>query len=190
MQGIYDQKKGIILSLAIISLVMAFIAPAAIFYPLKAGFITLRNDGIGTSAWSIVTGGAGLILLSLLFTVMAFVKRPIFKWVLAIVLFVFSTAGILLSIRDYYYITKDEFVISGPFTLAETDYAWSDFAKFEEEARNVNGTVTIDKVIFTTKSGEILEFDGGQMVSGTMKETAKTRIQAAGGEIIRTFMDE
>jgi len=190
MQGIYDQKKGIILSLAIIAFVMAFIAPTAIFYPLKAGFITLRNEGIGSSAWALLTGGVGLILLSLLFTVMAYVRQPILKWVLAIVLFVVSTAGILLSIRDYYYITKDEFVISGPFTLAESVYAWSDFLKYEEEARNVNGTLTIDKVIFTTKTGEIMEFTGGHMVTTPMKESAKTRIQAAGGEAIRTMVDE
>jgi len=190
MQGIYDQKKGIILSLAIISFVMAFIAPTAIFYPLKAGFITLRNEGIGSSAWALLTGGVGLILLSLLFTVMAFVRKPILKWVLASVLFVVSSAGILLSLRDYYYVTKEEFVISGPFTLAETTYEWSDFVLYEEEGRTVNGTLTIEKVMFTTKSGDVLEFTGGHMVSTTMKESVKTRIQSAGGEVKRTIIDE
>lgn len=190
MQGLYDQKKGIILSLAIISFVMAFIAPAAIFYPLKAGFITMRNDGIGTSAWAILTGGVGLILLAILFLVMAYVRRPVLKWVLVIGLFIFSTAGILLSIRDYYYITKEEFVISGPFTLAETKYVWSDFSKYEEEARHVNGTLTIEKVTLTTKTGEIIEFKGGQFVKTPMKESAKMRIQAAGGEVSRNTINE
>lgn len=190
MQGIYDQKKGIILSLAIISFVMAFIAPAAIFYPLKAGFITLRNEGIGTSAWAILTGGVGLVMLSLLFVVMAFVRQPIIKWALAFLLFVGSSTGILLSLRDYYYITKEEFVISEPFTLAESVYEWSDFAMYEEVARNVNGSLSIDKVTFTTKSGEVMEFTGGRMITTTMKETAKYRIQSAGGEVIRTLVDE
>ena len=188
MQGLYDTRKGLILSLAIIAFLMAFIAPAAIFYPIKAGFITLRNEGIGSSAWALLTGGIGLLLLSILFIVLGYVQRPLLKIGLAIILLIGSITGVLLSIRDYYYITKDEIVINGPFTLAESKYGWSDIAEYEEQVLKINGTLTVDKVIFTTKTGEIYEFTGGRML-GTMKEIAKSRVQSAGGTIVRTEMD-
>ena len=75
MYDIFDQKKVIIISLSIISFIMAFLGPTIFFYPIKISFITRRAEEIGTSPLSMVTGGVAFLLLAIMFLLLARIEK-------------------------------------------------------------------------------------------------------------------
>lgn len=179
MYDFIDQKKIIYITIAVILFVSALFAPFAIFYPIKAMFITPAAIEIGTSPASLVTGGLGLFLLAAGLLVLANVEHRLKRYGAALVLFVVGIIGVSFSLTDYYYITPEEFVRNAPFAFASEAYEWTDFEKVEERIVKENGVTKVDSVEFHLKNGEIIKMSAGSILS--MTGTIVNNVERAGG---------
>lgn len=178
-----DQRKVIHLSFAIILTILAFIAPAAILYPLKPGFITREAIGVGTSGWSLITGGIGFLTFAILFFTSATVERKRIKALVFSFCIVIGCVGILLSVRDYYYATPRAFIYNAPFSFASTVYEWTDFERVEEKLSTMNGVKQVEHVSFQMTDGRILTYDSGEMMR--MYTYISNKVTDAGGTVER-----
>ncbi|HSJ38808.1 MAG TPA: hypothetical protein VK945_11415 [Planococcus sp. (in: firmicutes)] len=179
MYDFIDQKKVIYVTIAVILLISALVAPVAIFYPIKAMFITPAALAIGTSPVSMITGGIGLALLAGGLIVLASVEHRMKKFGAALVLFILGIAGTSFSITDYYYITPENFVHNASFALASEKYEWTDFEKVQERIIKENGVTRVDAVKFYMKDGTVLDLNAGQILD--MTATIKYSVERAGG---------
>ena len=182
MVDFVDQRKVVCVSIAIILFVLAFLAPAAIIYPIKIGFITGALF-IGTTQWAILTGGVGIMALATIFLAIAISKNTKVTGGVAILLSTVAAVGLMLSIKDYYYVTDNHFVSNGPFSFEEKVYEWDDFESVEERLSKENGITFVETVILRMKNGDQLEYKGGQM--SRMHRTISNKVVDAGGELIR-----
>ena len=91
--------------------------------------------------------------------------------------------GTALSLNDFYYLTRDSFVYSGPLTFGTSTYSWDDFKSVEEKVRQKNGVLGVDSVKFTLKNGQSFEFSSGAALR--MYRMMIYRIEDAGGEYVR-----
>ena len=80
MVDFYDQKKIILVTFGIILLISALFVPAAVFYPAKVVTITPEAEIVGTSLWSLVLGGAGIVLLAISLFIAALIEQPVKSW--------------------------------------------------------------------------------------------------------------
>lgn len=179
MYDLVDQKKVVYITFAVILFISALVAPIAIFYPIKAMFITPEAQYIGTSSLSIVTGGLGLALLAFGLITLALLEQRIKKYGFAFVLFAFGMIALSFSLTDYYYVTSDEFVYNAPFSLASEKFAWSDFEKVEERIVKENGITKVDSISFTFNNGRTIDMSAGSIL--TMSSTIINNVQRSGG---------
>ncbi|WP_422122696.1 hypothetical protein DHX103_13100 [Planococcus sp. X10-3] len=174
-----DQKKVVYVTFAVILFISAFFAPFAIFYPIKAMFITPAAMEIGTSPISWVTGAIGLSLVAGGLVVLAAMEQPVKKYGAALVLFVTGIAGLSFSLTDYYYITPENFVHNASFALTSEIYEWTDFEKVQEHTVTENGVTKVDAVTFYMKDGTVLDLNAAQILD--MTSTIKFGVEQAGG---------
>lgn len=179
MYDLIDQKKMVYITFAVILFISALIAPVAIFYPIKAMFITPDALAIGTSSMSLLTGGIGLALLAGGLIALATLEQRIKKYGLAFVLFIFGISGLIFSLTDYYYITSDGFVYNAPLSISSEKYAWSDFEKVEERIVKDKGTTKVDSLSFHLKNGTVIDMPAGSIL--TMSGSIINNVQASGG---------
>ncbi|WP_033541853.1 hypothetical protein [Planococcus sp. CAU13] len=179
MYDFIDQKKIIYITFAVILFVSAFFAPFAIFYPIKAMFITPAAIAVGTSSTSLLTGGIGLVLLAAGLLVLANVEHRLKRYGSAAPLFIIGLIGVSLSLTDYYYVTPQNFVLNAPFAVTSETYEWNDFEKVEEYIIRENGVTKVDTYIFTMKDGKVIEMSSGSI--DQMRGTIVNSVQRAGG---------
>ncbi|WP_203334859.1 hypothetical protein [Planococcus beigongshangi] len=179
MYDFIDQKKIIYITFAVILFVSAFFAPFAIFYPIKAMFITPDSIAIGTSSTSLLTGGIGLALVASGLIVLANVEHRLKKYLSALPLFVIGLIGVSLSLTDYYYVTPDNFVRNAPFAYTSETYEWADFEKVEERIVKENGITRVDSYTFIMKDGEVITMSSGSL--DQMRGTIINSVQFFGG---------
>lgn len=183
MYDFVDQKRVVYITLAIILLISAVIAPVAIFYPLKAAFITPSAEAIGTSYVSMITGGAGIALLAVGLIILAILEMRLKKYLLSGVMFLAGIFGIALSLGDYYYMTKDHFTYNAPFSFEQQNFEWQDFEKIEEYIGTKDGVNSLESVILYPKDGDAIEMSSGQILQ--MSGSIANRIENAGGQYER-----
>lgn len=174
-----DQKKVLYIIFAIILLISAFFAPIAIFYPLKAMFITPEAIDIGTSSLSFLTGGIGIAMLAGVFIALATLENRLKKYGTALVLFVLGLIALSFSLTDYYYITSEEFVYNAPLSLTAETYGWADFEKVEERVTKENGVNKVSAISFHFKDGKVIELNGGSIL--TMSRDIIANVEQSGG---------
>lgn len=179
MYDLIDQKKIVYITVAVILLISALVAPVAIFYPIKAMFITPDALSIGTSPVSLVTGGIGLALLAGGLIVLATVEQRLKKYALAAGLFAIGLVGLSFSLTDYYYITQEQFVYNAPLAIASNQYDWTDFEKIEERIIKENGVSRVDSISFYLKDGTVIEMSGGSIL--TMSSSIINNVERSGG---------
>ena len=179
MYDFIDQKKVVYVTVAVILLISALFAPFAIFYPIKAMFITPSALAIGTSPTSLVTGGIGLALLAGGLIVLATIEQRMKKFGAAFVLFAIGIAGVSFSLTDYYYITPENFVLNAPFDLTSEKYDWTDFEKIEERIIEENGVTRVDSLSFYMKDGTIINMTAGSIAA--MSSSIINNVQRSGG---------
>lgn len=182
-----DQRKVIHLAFAIILTILAFLAPAAILYPLKPGFITREAIGVGTSSWSLITGGIGFLAFALLFYTLATVERKRIKGLIFSLCLVIGCIGLILSVRDYYYATPRAFIYNGPFNFTSTVYEWTDFERIEEKLTKVDGIKQVESITLQMKDGRTLTFESGEMMR--MYTYISNKVEDAGGTVERISND-
>ncbi|MET3576487.1 hypothetical protein ACFFIY_03365 [Bhargavaea ullalensis] len=183
MYDFVDQKRVISFTLAVIFFILAIIGPAALLLPFKNGFITREAQVVGTSGWSLITGGVGLLAISGIFIVFAVVEKRAKIAVMTIVLLIVAVLGIVLSSKDYYYYTQDRFVISTPFSLQSQTYHWDDFEQVTENLTKEGGTLAVQSVDFLMKDGTDYSFDRGIMINNY--QPIIYAVQNAGGKHVR-----
>lgn len=180
MYDFIDQKKVVYITFAVILIVSALFAPFAIFYPIKAMFITPAAISLGTSPISLVTGGIGLALLAGGLIVLATMENRMKKYGAALLLFITGLAGVSFSLTDYYYITSENFVLNAPFALTSDKYEWTDFEKVEERIIKENGVTRVDSVKFFMKDGTIINMQAGSILS--MTSSIANNVERSGGK--------
>ncbi|EMR04994.1 hypothetical protein C772_03085 [Bhargavaea cecembensis DSE10] len=183
MYDVVDQRRVISFTIAIILSILAFLGPAAILLPLKTGFITPEAEMIGTSGWSLITGGIGFLALASVFVLFAVMEDKKKKWTISLALFAVGALGILLTLKDYYYYTPEHFVINGPFTLTSQVYEWTDFEMVTENLAKEGGTLFVESLEFKMKDGRTYQFDRGRMLQ--RYQPIVNAVTASGGEHIR-----
>ncbi|SIT90752.1 hypothetical protein [Edaphobacillus lindanitolerans] len=183
MYDFVDQKRVVSFTLAVIFFILAIFGPAALLLPFKNGFITREAQAIGTSGWSLITGGVGLLAVSGIFMVFATVEKTSRKVILTLVLLLVAVLGIVLSSKDYYYYTPERFVISPPFSLTSHTYEWDDFEQVDENLTKEGGTLTVKSVDFLMKDGTRYSFDRGVMIQ--RYQPIIFAVQNAGGKYVR-----
>jgi len=183
LNDVVDQRRVISFTIAIILFILAFLGPAAILLPLKTGFITREAQLIGTSGWSLITGGIGFLALAAVFVLFASMEDKKKKWTISLVLFAVGVAGILLTVKDYYYYTSEHFVINGPFTLTSVAYEWTDFESVTENLSKESGTLFVESLEFKMKDGKTYQFDRGRMLQ--QYQPIIGAVTASGGEHFR-----
>ena len=188
MYDFVDQKKIIYITFAIILLISSLFAPVAIFYPLKVIFITPEAIAIGTSYISLITGGIGIALIAAGLFALALIEMRMKKYLIAAVLFVVGSAGMWLSLSDYYYMTTDEFIYNGPFSISSESYKWEDFEKIEERIGKEDNTQTVQSVAIHLKNGKVIEMSSGKILE--MRGDLASRIQQAGGLYERVELEQ
>jgi len=179
MYDFIDQKKIVYITLAVILLISALVAPVAIFYPIKAMFITPDALAIGTSPASLLTGGIGLALLASGLIVLGTVEQRLKKYGSALALFVVGIIGLSFSLTDYYYITSEQFVYNAPLAINSNQYDWTDFEKIEERIIKENGVTRVDSISFYLKDGAVIDISGGSIL--TMSSSIINNVQRSGG---------
>lgn len=179
MYDFVDQKRMVYITFAVILFISALFAPVAIFYPIKAMFITPDALAIGTSSISMVTGGIGLALLAGGLIVLAILEQRLKKYGIAFALFILGVIGLIFSLTDYYYITSEGFVYNAPLAIFSEKYAWSDFEKVEERVVNEKGTTKVDSLSFHLKNGTVIQMPAGAIL--TMSGSIINNVQASGG---------
>lgn len=184
MNDFVDQQKAVNIAIALIITILAFIVPAAIIYPAKSSFITTQAEEIGTSPLALLTGGIGLLALAGIFVTLAVIEKRLKKWLVLIILAVITFTGLALSMKDYYYMTPEHFVLNESFSLNAKVYEWDDFESVEEVITKVDGTTAVEKIILHMKDNKKYSYSGGAMV--LMYSTISSRVVSAGGEHIRT----
>src|SRR5690606_31892554 len=95
-------------------------------------FIPRSALEIGSSPWSLVTGGIGFIVIGIGLLVLAKNKRSVLSLSISVILLLFGSYGVLLSSKDYYYMTYTHFVVNPPFSLQSTSYSWENVEKIEQ----------------------------------------------------------
>lgn len=183
LYDVVDQRRVISFTIAIILFILAFLGPAAILLPLKTGFITREAQLIGTSGWSLITGGIGFLALAAVFVLFAAMEDKKKKWTISLALFAVGVAGILLTVKDYYYYTSEHFVINGPFTLTGQAYEWTDFESVTENLTKEGGTLFVQSLEFKMKDGKTYQFDRGRMLQ--QYQPIVGAVTASGGKHIR-----
>lgn len=183
MHDVVDQRRVISFTIAIILFILAFLGPAAILLPLKTGFITREAELIGTSGWSLITGGVGFLALAAVFVLFAVMENQKKKWTFSLVLLAVGVTGILLTVKDYYYYTPEHFVINGPFTLTSETYEWADFESVTENLAKEGGTLYVESLEFKMRDGETYHFDRGMILQ--RYQPIISAVTASGGEHIR-----
>ncbi|MCW1927426.1 hypothetical protein [Bhargavaea beijingensis] len=183
LYDVVDQRRVISFTIAIILFILAFLGPAAILLPLKTGFITREAQLIGTSGWSLITGGVGFLALAAVFVLFAAMEDKMKKWTISFVLFAIGVAGILLTLKDYYYYTSEHFVFNGPFTLTSQAYEWTDFESVNENLSKKGSTLFVQSLEFKMKDGKTYHFDRGRMLQ--QYQPIVSAVTASGGKHIR-----
>lgn len=180
-----DQRKASLVAIGIMIAIFAFLAPSAFYYPLKVGLITRDAEQIGMSSWGLLTGAIGLLSLASIFFIFAYTekKKPRISFTIFFSIIVFF--GNALSICDYYYTTREHFIVNDSFTFEEKTYKWDDFVSVEELLMNIDGSLHVDGVIFRMKDGNQIKYESGVMMR-SMYRLIAYRVEAAGGEHIRT----
>ncbi|MBZ5202424.1 hypothetical protein HU147_14540 [Planomicrobium chinense] len=188
MYDFVDQKRIIYITFAIILLISSLFAPVAIFYPLKVIFITPEALSVGTSYISLITGGLGIALIAAGLFALALIEMRMKKYLAAALLFVAGVAGMLLSLSDYYYMTSDEFIYNGPFSISSQSYEWEDFEKIEERIGKEDNTQSVQSVAMYLKNGEVIEMSSGKIFE--MRGDLANRIEQAGGLYERIDLEQ
>ncbi|WP_040224836.1 hypothetical protein [Bhargavaea cecembensis] len=183
MYDFVDQKRVISFTLAVIFFILALIGPAAILLPFRNGFLTREAQVIGTSGWSLITGGAGLLAIAIIFVLFAVMEKKGLMIALSLVLLGVAAFGITLSAKDYYYYTQDRFVISPPFSLEAHTYHWDDFEEVTENLTKEGGSLKVESVDFLMKDGARYSFDSGIMVQ--QYQPIIYAVENAGGKHVR-----
>lgn len=179
MFDLVDQKRMVYITFAVILFISALFAPVAIFYPIKAMFITPEAIAINTSPASLVTGGVGLFLLAAGLIVLANVEKRLMKYGTASLLFIAGAIGISFSLTDYFYVTPEKFVINAPLTFTSEEYEWNEFDKVEENIIKEDGMTKVDSLTFYMENGEIINMSAGSLAA--MSSSIINNIQASGG---------
>lgn len=179
MYDLIDQKKIVYITIAVILLISALVAPVAIFYPIKAMFITPEALSIGTSPVSLITGGIGLALIAAGLIVLATVEQRLKKYASALGLFIAGFVGLSFSLTDYYYITQEQFVYNAPLAISSDQYEWTDFEKVEERIIKENGVTRVDSITFYLNDGNVIDMSGGSIL--TMSSSIINNVERSGG---------
>lgn len=179
MYDFVDQKKIVYITVAVILLISALVAPVAVFYPIKAMFITPDAVAIGTSPASLITGGIGLALMAGALIVLATVEQRLKKYGTALALAVLGVLGLSFSLTDYYYITSEQFVYNAPLAVTSDKYEWTDFEKIEERIIKENGVTKVDSISFYLNNGTVINMSGGSIL--TMSGSIINNVQRSGG---------
>lgn len=183
MGDFYDQQKIVLITLGIILLLSAVFVPAAVFYPAKVAFITPEAELVGTSFWSLVLGGGGMVLLAAALFIAALIDKPLTAWLLAGAAAASGFVAIALSLGDYYYMTSERFTYNPPLSLVSSTYTWDEFERVEERLHQQDGASAIESVAYYFHDGSVLEFSGGRIFE--MHSSLARRVETAGGVYTR-----
>lgn len=188
MYDFIDQKKVVMVTFAVILAISALIAPAALFYPIKAMFITPLATHIGTNFISLITGSVGLLLIAAALIVLVVIDSKAKRYSLAAVLVVVGVLGTALSLSDYYYMTSEKFVYNGPWEFTEHTYTWDDFDRIEEHVAIEGGTRKTQAIALFTKDGNEIKMSTGTIF--LMAGSLTGYIEQAGGTSERVVVDD
>ena len=183
MADFYDQKKIILVTFGIILLISALFVPAALFYPAKVVSITPEAEIVGTSFWSLIFGGAGIVLLAAALFIAALIEQRLKSWLLSGAVALIGLVSITLSLGDYYYITSEGFTYNPPLSFNASTYTWEEFERVEERLQKDGGTSSIESVAYYFRDGGMVEFSNGRIFE--MHNSMARRVEAAGGEFAR-----
>lgn len=183
MVDFYDQKKIILVTFGIILLISALFIPAAVFYPAKVVTITPEAEIVGTSFWSLVFGGAGIVLLAAALFIAALIEQRLKSWLLSGAVAIIGLVLIAFSLGDYYYMTSDSFTYNPPLSFNSSTYTWEEFERVEERLQEDGGASSIESVAYYFRDGGMIEFSNGRIFE--MHSSMARRIEAAGGEFTR-----
>jgi hypothetical protein len=98
MGDFYDQKKIILVTFGVILLISAFFLPTVVLYPAKVISITPDAEVVGASAWSMLLGIGGTVMLAVALFVPAMIERQLKAWLLSAAVALIGLSAIIIRL--------------------------------------------------------------------------------------------